>query len=93
MKNWTKENRIILFFLIVALIGGIIVVFISANSFFSSGQENSFAQFNDFAGRENPDDVCAVPLGTDPQEWQDHLSHHPDLYASCLNDGGIKNEK
>ncbi len=29
-------------------------------------------------------DKCAVPPGYTEAEWQQHMSHHPDMYAECL---------
>lgn len=29
-------------------------------------------------------DKCQTPPGYTPEEWQDHISHHPDQYRECL---------
>lgn len=29
-------------------------------------------------------DRCQPPPGTDPEQWRQHMSHHPDRYAECL---------
>ncbi len=34
---------------------------------------------------QNPNDKCATPTGYTDESWREHMSHHPDMYAECLN--------
>lgn len=52
----------------------------TGNAVLQNTQEN----FKTLSGKQIAEDKCAVPPGTDPQQWREHLSHHPDLYAECL---------
>lgn len=36
---------------------------------------------------ENPEDICTAPSGYTQQEWEEHMGHHPERYAQCLNSG------
>jgi len=29
-------------------------------------------------------DICTPQPGYSEQEWREHMSHHPDMYAECL---------
>ncbi|MEX0933042.1 MAG: hypothetical protein WDZ77_03025 [Candidatus Pacearchaeota archaeon] len=29
-------------------------------------------------------DICSPPEGTSKEDWEDHMSHHPNIYRSCL---------
>ncbi len=31
-------------------------------------------------------DKCQTPPGYTEAEWQEHMSHHPDLYAECFTE-------
>lgn len=31
------------------------------------------------------EDKCATPEGYTDEEWLEHMGHHPDQYAECLN--------
>ena len=45
--------------------------------------ENNQQNFEQYTAAELSD-KCAVPPGQDPEQWKQHLGHHPDLYAECL---------
>ena len=30
-------------------------------------------------------DKCATPPGYSDEQWREHMGHHPDRYADCLN--------
>lgn len=34
---------------------------------------------------ENKENICATPEGYTDESWREHMSHHPDRYAKCLN--------
>lgn len=31
------------------------------------------------------DDLCKPEPGYTEQEWQEHMSHHPNIYSECLS--------
>lgn len=33
---------------------------------------------------QDPNKICATPLGYTDAEWRTHMSHHPSMYAQCL---------
>lgn len=77
--------------ILIALFAGAIVIGAMVLYFSATSQpnklENTPSNFAQLASKENPNDICAVPAGTDPEEWKQHLSHHPDKYAQCLKGG------
>ncbi len=76
------ENVLIALFMGAILIG-VMVLYFSVTS--PSGKlENTPQNFAQLVANENPEDTCAVPPGTDPAQWKEHLGHHPDRYAQCL---------
>jgi len=32
----------------------------------------------------SPGDKCTPPGGVSVEEWQTHMSHHPDMYRECF---------
>jgi len=34
--------------------------------------------------RDNTLDKCKAPEGYTQEEWEEHMGHHPDIYADCL---------
>jgi len=30
-------------------------------------------------------DLCDVPEGQTVEQWQEHMSHHPEMYKECLS--------
>ena len=34
---------------------------------------------------ENKNDICKAPEGYTQEEWEEHMSHHPDRYKECLS--------
>ena len=79
-----NNEKFIVALLAIAFIGAALLAFFSIAGFFAPKLENNAANFQQFASQANPEDVCAVPAGTDPVQWREHLSHHPDLYSQCL---------
>ena len=79
-----NSEKIIFVLLFASLIVAVLLVVISITVFFSPGVENNASNFQKFSSQQNPDDICAVPPGQDPVQWKEHLGHHPDLYAKCL---------
>ena len=39
---------------------------------------------------EPPSSRCAPQEGYTPEEWREHVSHHPSLYRECLEEGGVE---
>ena len=74
--------------ILTAVFAGAIVIGAMALYFSATSQpnrlENTQSNFEQFIINENPDDICAVPAGTDLEQWKEHLGHHPDKYAQCL---------
>jgi len=31
------------------------------------------------------EDICSPPEGTSLEDWQTHMSHHPNIYAKCFS--------
>ena len=79
-----EKEKLIVALLAIAFIGAVVLAIFSLSGFFSPKLENNAANFQQFASQANPEDVCAVPAGTDPAQWREHLSHQPDLYSQCL---------
>ena len=78
------NDKLIIALLVIALIGGGILAVFSISNVLNSGLENNASNYAELVSKQNPNDICAVPPGTDPQEWREHLSHHPEQYAQCL---------
>lgn len=60
----------VIFVLLVSIL--VIVQYVSVNNYtkaFSSEQE----------------DICKTPPGYTDAQWREHMGHHPDRYAECLN--------
>ena len=74
--------------IMVALFAGVIVIGAMVLYFSATSQanklENTPSNFVQFTSNENPEDICAVPAGTDPVQWKEHLGHHPERYVQCL---------
>lgn len=34
--------------------------------------------------KSGDNDKCKASEGYSEQEWKEHMSHHPDIYADCL---------
>ena len=79
-----NNDKLIIALLVIALISGGILVVLSMSNFFSPRLENNASNYTALASKQDPNDICAVAPGTDPQQWKEHLGHHPDQYAQCL---------
>ncbi|HIH09989.1 MAG TPA: hypothetical protein HA254_04960 [Candidatus Diapherotrites archaeon] len=77
------DEKILIAIFAGALAIGAMVLFFSLASQ-PDKLENTPSNYAQLTSKENPDDICAVPAGTDPEEWKQHLGHHPDKYAQCL---------
>lgn len=86
------DNKINLVLLAVLLIG---VVFVAwAGYTILSGElsegtaltsfEHSEERYPQFMQNESTNDKCAAPPGYSEESWRQHMSHHPDRYAECL---------
>lgn len=77
--------------ILTALFAGAIVIGVIALYFSATTQygklENTQSNFLELTRNENPDDICTAPPDTDPEQWKQHMGHHPDKYAKCLQGG------
>lgn len=71
-------NNILMYVLIVAAIA------VMAFSLYVTVSNTYGAQYQKAIAAQNPADICATPAGYTDAEWQEHMSHHPDMYAECL---------
>ncbi|MDP4038971.1 MAG: hypothetical protein Q8P57_00090 [Candidatus Pacearchaeota archaeon] len=67
------DKKIVLYVVIGVLILGLLVL-----TFFP----NMIYAFAD-AGK-SVENKCAVPAGQTEEEWNEHMSHHPEIYKDCL---------
>ena len=45
--------------------------------------QNTPENFQQFVAAETSD-KCATPQGYTDEQWREHMGHHPDNYAECL---------
>jgi len=64
--------------IIIYAIAIILVLIILVLTFFP----NMIHAFRDSGA--SGEDKCAPPPGKTEQEWKEHMSHHPNVYAECL---------
>ena len=69
-------------------------VFFIASAFFTNqtgidkiGNAYLSPQPNQQAANGLPE-KCYAPEGQNQEAWEEHMGHHPDLYAECLQGGG-----
>lgn len=43
-----------------------------------------FQQMESAKAGSGGQDLCAPPDGVSKEDWQTHMSHHPDMYPGCL---------
>lgn len=36
------------------------------------------------SGSSNNEDICSPPEGVSIEDWQTHMSHHPNIYGECF---------
>ncbi|OGF19381.1 hypothetical protein A3I35_01075 [Candidatus Falkowbacteria bacterium RIFCSPLOWO2_02_FULL_45_15] len=82
-----QGEKLIIAILVSLALGGLVW---SAASIFSgqaavSPLVNNQENFAKALQAELPD-KCQTPPGYTESDWQEHLSHHPDLYAECFTD-------
>ncbi|GEM_PF-3552859 len=90
MVSYEFMNKLITSIFIVAGLG----LIWSISGFFSlSGQSrvansavsnNSDLNYEQALAAEQTD-KCQTPPGYTDEEWLEHMNHHPDRYAECLN--------
>lgn len=80
-----QMEKILIIVLVVAAIAGLvwsISDFVRGNKDFSL-VDNTTENFDQAIKAELPD-KCQTPEGYTNEEWQEHMSHHPDRYQECL---------
>ena len=77
-QNWAQidKDKLILGFFVVLVIGALVWTVYSV--FYGSDYKKAIAL-------ENKNDICKAPEGYTQEEWEQHMSHHPDRYKECLN--------
>ncbi len=78
-------EKILIIILVVLAVGGLAW---SAASFGAAEKSSTELKmtpenFNRAMQAQLPD-KCQTPEGYTDAEWQEHMSHHPDLYAECF---------
>ena len=71
------ENKIILYVILAIIIIGLLIITFFPNIIYTirdSGQIST-----------NGIDKCSPPAGQTEEAWQEHMSHHPDIYKECLS--------
>ena len=80
-----RKDRLLLIVVAVAVIA---VVALNAYAFLrpegAGSVENTAENFNKLKAAENPTDKCTAPEGYTQEEWEQHMSHHPELYPECF---------
>ena len=74
------RNEKFTLYIILAVI--FIVLVFSITSMFK--KDYTEEDYNKFISAEQQD-KCATPPGYTDEEWKDHMSHHPNIYAECLS--------
>lgn len=69
-------NRKILLYAVLGLLIFVLLVF----TLFP----NMTYVIKDFGGSDNGRDICTAPEGTSQEDWEEHMSHHPNMYAECF---------
>lgn len=83
------EKFLTIFFTAILLVGVILLAFMGLSLLkpaeSGSAETYSIAQAQQFFNAEVSNDICKTPQGYTDGQWQQHMSHHPDRYAQCLN--------
>ena len=74
-----KKSENIILYVILGLV--LIALVFSISTFFSKGYSQQ--DYNKFVSAEL-EDKCKTPPGYTDQQWEEHMSHHPDRYKECL---------
>ena len=69
-------NKIFLYVIVGILVLGLLVLTLFPNMVYAIKD----------SGKSGPnDDICSPPEGVSLEDWQTHMSHHPNIYAECFN--------
>ena len=71
-----EQNKIVIIIAVIVAVAA--VAFAIYETFYSSNSYNR-------AISSELSDKCATPPGYTDQAWSEHMSHHPDRYAECLD--------
>lgn len=71
---------IVFVLLIFGLLNSLFLKAPGVDSFIEHSEEN----FQTAIQAQVVNDPCAVPPGYSEEDWKEHMSHHPDMYAECL---------
>jgi hypothetical protein len=70
--------------LLFGAMAAIILVLIWSLYVYSVSPDVFGSEYQVALNAENPIDKCATPSGYTDESWGEHMSHHPDRYAECL---------
>ncbi|HLC64450.1 MAG TPA: rhodanese-like domain-containing protein [Patescibacteria group bacterium] len=78
--------------IVIVILAGLVLAwsvydFVASDSEFAkvTGSAEDFA----LALESELADKCQAPPGYTTEEWQEHMSHHPNLYQECFNQGQL----
>ena len=75
------KNEIFLY----AAIGIVSIVLVWGLMTMLSQPEFSQSDYQNALKAENSSNPCETPSGYTDEAWREHMGHHPDRYAQCLN--------
>ncbi len=70
------KEKLVLAILVVLVIGALAWTLYS--TFYGADYKKAISA-------EDKNDLCKAPEGYTQQEWEEHMSHHPDGYKECLS--------
>jgi len=65
----------------IVLIVSVIAFSAVAYAFISSRYGSNYQQA---LASQDPNNICKAPAGYTQDQWNTHMSHHPDMYKQCL---------
>ena len=70
------NNKIILYTIAIILVIALLVLTFFPNMIYAIKDSGVSGSLNE--------DKCSPPEGKTLEEWEEHMSHHPDIYKECL---------
>ncbi len=79
MSRRKNERKLALYLLLAGILA---VAAVAAYYWYASRFGSAYAAA---IASQNASNVCTPPQGYTQEQWQQHISHHPDQYAKCFN--------